>query len=66
MIELSILEGNLADLECKLIEAICAGSGAGSAEEAGRLSGKLKALPKPDLRLVWDNKQKPPSGDSFV
>lgn len=59
MIELSILEGNLADLECKLIEAICAGS----AEEAGRLSGKLKALPKPDLRLVWVNKQKPPAGD---
>jgi hypothetical protein len=59
MIELRIIEGKRAELECKLIEAICAGS----AEEADRLSGKLKALPKPNLRLVWANKLKPPTGD---
>jgi hypothetical protein len=59
MTELKVIDGNRSDLECKLIEAICLGS----LEEAERLSGKLKALPKPDLRLAWDNQQKLPAGD---
>lgn len=57
--ELKVIDGNLAELECKLIEAICVGS----LEEAERLSSKLKALPKPDLRLVCDNKQIPTAGN---
>ena len=57
--ELKVIEGNRAKLECKVIEAICLGR----TEEADRLIAKLKTLPKPELRLVCANKQMPSAGD---
>jgi hypothetical protein len=53
MIELKIIDGNRAELERKLIEALCVGS----PEEVERLGNKLNTLPQPDLRLAWDNQQ---------
>jgi len=59
MVELKVIDGNRAELECKLIEAICLGK----VEEAEQLSNKLKPSQKPGLRLAWDNKQIPSIGD---